>query len=548
MSITLFLLEQVMINPNHKVLHITFYAPAFCPHILFHWSTMSSIIEMANNVIWSPVLVYLCLAVGVYFTIRTRLLQIRQIPAMISSTFKGEKSADGVSSFQALAMSLAGRVGTGNIAGVATAIAFGGPGAVFWMWTVAFLGSSTSFIESTLGQIYKERDKVTGEYRGGPAYYFEKVYRHTKYAGLFKVYASIFAFATVLACGFFMPGVQANGIATGLQGAWPSVHPWMTATGITIFLAFIVVGGVKRIANFASVVVPVMAIVYIIGAIIVAILNIDQLGAVLNLIFSSAFGMHATFGAIVGSAVEWGVKRGIYSNEAGQGTGPHAAAAAEVKHPASQGLVQAMAVYIDTLFVCSATAFLILSTGMYRVYSGGAADTPVLAEGTGGLAADATVGPAFAQAGFDTLIQGAGPAFIAISLTFFAFTTIVAYYYMAETNLSYLTRNMNRQAAAVLLRLLQLLILVATVIGCVNSAGSAWALGDIGVGLMAWLNIVGILVIQKPALIALKDYERQQKQGVEPTFNPRELGIENADYWQVRHDTGVMNQVPPAQR
>lgn len=206
---------------------------------------------------------------------------------------------------------------------------------------------------------------------------------------MFKIYASLFAFATVAACGFFLPGVQANGIASGLQGAWPAVHPWAAATGVTILLAFIVVGGVKRIANFASVVVPVMTIVYILGAIVVGFVNADQFFDVFSLIFSSAFGLNATFGAIVGTAVEWGVKRGIYSNEAGQGTGPHAAAAAEVKHPASQGFVQAMAVYIDTLFVCTATAFLILSTGMYRVYQDGSESGPVLAEGPGGLPAEA---------------------------------------------------------------------------------------------------------------------------------------------------------------
>ncbi|WP_346844159.1 alanine/glycine:cation symporter family protein [uncultured Rothia sp.] len=505
---------------------------------------MAFAIDWVNGIIWSPVLVYLCLIVGVFFTIRTRLLQIRKIPTMIRSTFKGDSTAEGVSSFQALAMSLAGRVGTGNIAGVATAIAFGGPGAVFWMWMVAFLGSSTSFVESTLGQIYKEKDKLTGEFRGGPAYYFEKAYKHTKYSGLFKVYASIFAFATVLACGIFLPGVQANGIATGLQGAWPSIHPWMAAVAVTICLAFIVVGGVKRIANFASVVVPVMAVLYIIGAIIVAFVNIDQVVPVFSLIFSSAFGTHAAFGAILGTAIEWGVKRGIYSNEAGQGTGPHAAAAAEVKHPASQGFVQAMAVYIDTLFVCTATAFLIISTGMYRVYSGGSEDSPVLAEGSGNLPDNAVVGPAFAQNAFDTVFSGFGPMFIAISLVFFAFTTIIAYYYMAETNLRYLTRNFrNLEIQRAAIRGLQFVILIATVMGCVNSAGSAWALGDIGVGLMAWLNIIGILFLRRPALAVLRDYEEQQKQGLEPTFNPEALEIYNADFWQIRHDTGMMQQV-----
>lgn len=498
---------------------------------------MSEFIDTINGLIWSQPLIYLCLGAGVFFTIRTRMLQIRQIPAMLRATFGGKASPDGVSSFQALTMSLAGRVGTGNIAGVATAIAFGGPGAVFWMWAVAFLGASTSFVESTLGQIYKERDRRTNEYRGGPAYYFEKAFAHTKAAGLFKVYASIFAFVTVLACGFFLPGVQAKGIADSMEGAWPTVHPWMTAVGLTIMLAFIVVGGVKRIAHFASIVVPIMAVLYILLAIIVVFVNVDMLGDVIGMIFGSAFGAHATFGAILGTAIEWGVKRGIYSNEAGQGTGPHAAAAAEVKHPASQGFVQAMAVYIDTLFVCSATAFLILSTGMYRVYEGGTEDSPVLAEGPGHLAENATVGPAFAQHSFDTLLPGLGPAFIAISLAFFAFTTIIAYYYMAETNLSYLTRKIDSplfdRAAK---RGLQLLILIAAVVGAVGTSGSAWALGDIGVGLMAWLNIVGILVVQQPAFKTLRDYERQHKEGLDPVFDPGRLGIPNAGFWSGRMD------------
>ncbi len=496
---------------------------------------MSDVIEAVNGVIWSPVLVYLCLAAGLYFTVRTRFVQIRQVPAMVRALKGGGGSADGVSSFQALAMSLAGRVGTGNIAGVATAIAFGGPGAVFWMWIVAFLGASTSFIECTLGQLYKEKDPRTGEYRGGPAYYFEKAYRHTRAAGFFKVYAAVFALCTVLATGLFLPGVQAQGMASAITGAWPSVEPWATALGVTILLAFIVIGGVKRIAAFASIVVPFMAVLYILLALIVLFVNADRIGEVFSLILSSAFGTHAAFGAILGTAVEWGVKRGIYSNEAGQGTGPHAAAAAEVPHPAKQGFVQAFAVYIDTLFVCSATAFLILSTGMYRVFEGASAKGRVLFEGRGDLPSAAEVGPSFAQHGFNTLLPGAGAAFIAVSLAFFAFTTIVAYYYMAETNLAYLTRRLKSPfTARVLVRALQLMIVLACAVGAIGTSGTAWTLGDIGVGLMAWINIVGILFLQRPALAALKDYERQQREGAEPVFDPAACDIPNCDFWEKR--------------
>lgn len=507
---------------------------------------MDAFISGLNDIVWSPALVYLCLGAGVFFTIRTRLVQLRQLPQIFKQMFTGQASEKGVSSFQALAMSLAGRVGTGNIAGVATAIAFGGPGAVFWMWMVAFLGASTSFIESTLGQIYKELDRDTGEYRGGPAYYIERAYKHTKAKGLFKVYAMVFAFVTVFAMSFLLPGVQANGIANATKTAW-GWDPWLTAVIITIMLAFIIVGGIKRIATFASMVVPFMAILYILGAIVVVFVNWEAIPGVISMVFSSAFGMEATFGAIIGTAVEWGVKRGIYSNEAGQGTGPHAAAAAEVSHPAKQGLVQAGSVYIDTLFVCSATAFMILSTGMYTVFRPEDGET-VLADGSAGMNfSPDDVGPAFAQGGFDTVLPGFGASFIAVSLAFFAFTTIVAYYYMAETNLSYLMRGLHKQGLRmVLLRVLQLLILVAAVVGSINSSGSAWALGDIGVGLMAWLNIIAILIIQQPAMKVLRDFEKQKKAGVDPVFDSKALGIPNADLWEPGHPAHPANRMAQA--
>lgn len=499
---------------------------------------MTEFLATINDYIWSNALVYLCLAAGVYFSIRSRFVQVRQVPEMIRQMRQGETSPSGVSSFQALTMSLSGRVGTGNIAGVATAIAFGGPGALFWMWAVAFLGASTSFVESTLGQIYKTRDRLTGEYRGGPAYYFSKAMAHTRAAPVFKVYGFIFAAVTVLACGLLLPSVQSNSMASAMHQAW-GVSEWAVAVGTVIVLAFVIIGGVKRIAAFASIVVPFMAVVYIAVALVIVIANAGELPSVIRLIFSSAFGLDSAFGAIIGSAVMWGVKRGVYSNEAGQGTGPHSAAAAEVSHPAKQGLVQAFAVYVDTLFICTATGFLILSTGAYRVFDGESATGPVLAEG-GVLPADAAVGPAFAQVGFDTLWSGAGASFVAISLAFFCLTTIIAYYYMAETNLRFMLGKyattplplIRNTLGSNLTLLLQALILVSVAVGAVSTATDAWTLGDIGVGLMAWLNIIGIIILQQPAYKALRDFERQQKAGLDPVFDPLALNIPGATFWE----------------
>ncbi|UVY85017.1 alanine:cation symporter family protein [Brachybacterium sp. NBEC-018] len=490
-----------------------------------------NLITGANNLVWSLPLVGLLLITGLYFSLRTVFLQVRCIPDMLAQLKKGESSPDGTSSFQSLMMSLAGRVGMGNIGGVATAIALGGPGAVFWMWLIAFLGAATSFIECTLGQIYKEKDKDTGEYRGGPSYYIEKAYKHTTAAPFFKVYAIVFAIVTVFAMAFFLPGVQANGIASSIELAW-SLPTWVTGVLMAILLGVIVIGGVKRIAQFAVIVVPIMAILYILAAAIVFFINVDQIGHVFGLIFSSAFGGHAIFGAIIGKAIEMGVKRGLYSNEAGQGTGPHAAAAAEVSHPAKQGFAQSFAVYIDTLFVCTATAFLLISTNAFHVTD---PEGNVIYEGITDSSVEA--GPAFPQIGFDSVFPGFGPSFVALALLFFCFTTIVAYYYMAEVNLTYLMRWVpNRTVRRVLVHALQVLILIAIMIGSTSTSASAWALGDIGVGTMAWLNVVAILILQGPALKAFKDYQLQKKAGVDPQFDPRPLGIRNAEFWELRAD------------
>ena len=506
---------------------------------------MANFLDALNSIIWSPALVFLCLGAGVYFTVITRGLQVRCLPDMLRQISKGEKSDDGVSSFQSLMVSLSGRVGVGNIAGVSTAIAFGGPGAVFWMWAVALLGSSTSFIECTLAQIYKEKDQDTGEYRGGPAYYIEKAYKHTKAAPFMMVYGILFAIAMILATSYFLPGIQANAVAAAADTAWGINSTW-AAVVLAGILAIIIIGGVKRIANFATLVVPFMAVIYIGISIVVMLINYSQIPEVFGLIFKSAFNLEAGFSGMLGVAIMWGVKRGIYSNEAGQGTGPQSAAAAEVSHPAKQGFVQSFAVYIDTLFVCSATAFMIISTDMYTVFRGESEDGEVVYQGS--LPDDVAVGPGFVQSGLDSVFSGWGPTFIAVSIAFFAFTTVLAYYYMSEVNLTYFNRWVkSRPIRRGLVWALRILIIVSVIVGATTTPGSAWALGDIGVGTTAWLNIIAILFLQVPALKVLKDYEKQKKAGKEPEFDPEAVGIKNADFWVDRKNARAAAQVAGSQ-
>ena len=478
---------------------------------------MENLVSILNGIIWSNALIVLCLGTGLYFSVRTRFLQVRHFKEMFRLLFDGKSTDSGVSSFQALSMSLAGRVGTGNIAGVATAIAFGGPGAMFWMWLVAFLGASTAFIEATLAQIYKE--KHLGQLRGGPAFYIER--------GLgVKWFGVLFAVVSVISAGVLLPGVQANSVADGIKNAF-NLDTWITGTGVVLIFAAIVFGGVKRIAKFTEYVVPFMAIGYIVIALLIIIVDIKHLPDVILLVFKSAFNMEAGFGAVFGLAVQWGVKRGIYSNEAGQGTAPHIAAAANVSHPVKQGLVQSFSVYIDTLLVCSATGFMLLMTGKYNVYNP-AFGTDEASEFLYTGAQNIAVGPGFTQSAMDTIFPGFGSYFVAIALFFFAFTTILAYYYIAETNISYLTRKFESPVFNYILKIIMMLVIMY---GSVNQAKLAWEIGDIGVGLMAWFNIIAILLLQKPALAALKDYEKQKKQGKDPLFNPEDIGVINAHIW-----------------
>ncbi|GAA5646349.1 alanine/glycine:cation symporter family protein [Vibrio proteolyticus] len=491
---------------------------------------MQSFVDFLNGIIWSPALIYLCLGAGLFYSIMTRFVQIRHFFEMWRLLFSGKSSTKGISSFQALAVSLSGRVGTGNIAGVAAAIGFGGPGAVFWMWVVAFFGAATAYAESTLAQIYKEEDE--GEFRGGPAYYIEKAMGQ-------KWYAWVFAIATIFACGVLLPGVQSNSIGNAVEAAFGSgpmidtaigtfsFAKILTGTVVSVILAFIIFGGVKRIANFTQIVVPFMALAYIVTAFVIILLNIGEVPRIVGMIIGDAFTPMAGIGAAIG----WGVKRGVYSNEAGQGTGPHAAAAASVDHPAQQGLVQSFSIYIDTLLVCSATAFMILITGAYNVAG---PEGSFLVQN---IAADISAnGPVFTQMAIETALPGVGKPFIAVALFFFAFTTILAYYYIAETNIAYIRRTFKVNG---MMFVLKLIIISAVFYGTVKTANLAWAMGDVGVGLMAWLNIVGILIIffmSKPALKALLDYEEQQKRGVTDfLFNPVQLGIKGATYWEEKY-------------
>lgn len=478
---------------------------------------MEGFINGLNGIVWHNSLVYLCLGAGLFFTIVTKGAQMRLIKEMIRLLFDKGDSKEGVSSFEAVCMAVSGRVGTGNIAGVATAIALGGPGSIFWLWVISLLGGASSFIESTLGQLYKE--EVRGEYRGGPSYYFKR--------GLFgkgsAVYGGTFAVATLLAMGIFLPGVQSNTIAISVQNAF-GVSTRISGLVIVAVLAAIIIGGAKRIGKFAGVVVPFMAVAYILVAMIILITNVGEIVPSLKLIVVSAFGGgEAALGGMVGAAISWGVKRGIYSNEAGQGTGPASAAAAEVNHPAKQGLVQAFSIYIDSIFVCTATALMIIITGAYKVF-----DSTGNAIYSGDMATEAmtvsSIGPLNTSAAIDAGI-GFGAYVVAISIIFFAFTTILAYFWNGDTCLVYFTDGKNKMAE----NIFKLFYLGSTFYGTTTTGGMAWTLGDIGVGLMAWINIVGILLMYKPAVVCLQDYELRMKEGRtdDKDFNPVALGIMN---------------------
>lgn len=469
-------------------------------------------LEKISGVLWAP-LVYILLALGVFLTLATKGLQVRRLPEMLrilkQSISEKTEGAAGISSFQAFTLTLSSRIGVGNVAGIATAVAYGGPGALFWMATVAFLGGTTAFVESTLAQIYKQ--KVNGEYRGGIPYYVEKGLGSKKLAvGVALVAISLYA--------IFAPGIQSNTIASSFQTAF-DFSPIYTGLGVVVVLGYIVFGNRDRIVKYVECIVPFMATSYILMAIAILACNVEAIPEAIRLIVSSAFGSDAVFGGLVGSSIAWGVKRAIMANGAGMGEGTFGAGAAEVSHPAKQGFVQCFSIYIDTLLVCMSTGVMIVVTGKFNVF------------GTDGTlirnVIDSPPGAGFTLAAINSSFPSVGAVFLAVTIACFAFTTMVAYYYICETNMYYVLKKTNKPALFVV----KIIFLSMVFFGAIKPAAFAWALADVGYGVIAWINIICLTLLMGPALRTMQDYDRQLKAGKEPVFDPVKLRIKNADFW-----------------
>ncbi len=463
-----------------------------------------AVINPVTDFVWGYILTYLLLGAGLVFTVATRFLQFRLFGHMARLVFdKVGETGKGVSSFQALATSLAARIGTGNLAGVALALFVGGPGAIFWMWMTALVGITTTFIECTLGQVYKVQHG-DGIYRGGPAYYIERALGA-------RWMSIIFAVFLIIAYGFAFCGAQANTIAQGLNGGF-GIPNWVTAIGLVVLAGLVVYGGLKSIARTAELIVPVMAVGYLLVALWIMLANASEVPAMLALIVKSAFGYGPVAGGAAGYAVAAalrnGVQRGLFSNEAGMGSTPNAAATAEVKHPATQGLVQAFGVVIDTLVICTCTAVVILLSGVYDQM------LDAHAQGASLQGIKLTQDAMFDHLGLF------GQYFIGVAILFFAYSSILANFAYTEINVEYLFKKNGRRAITIL----RPFILAMVAIGSVASLDFVWHFADLAMGLMATTNLVAILLLFPIALRVLRDYERQRAGGtLRPVFNKRVL-------------------------
>ena len=455
---------------------------------------MTDLINFINNILWGSVLIYLLIGAGIYFTIRTRFIQLRHFTHMFSVLKNSNKSdSSGISSFQALCTTLAARVGTGNLTGVAIALTAGGPGAIFWMWVVAFIGMATSFIESTLAQLYKTKDDQ-GNYRGGPAYYMEK--------GLgMRWMGVLFSMFLILAFGLVFNAVQANSIAQASAAAF-NFNPLYVGIGLVLLSGTVIFGGIRSIARVAEWVVPVMAAAYLLLAFWVLAMNIEQLPAILLLIVKSAFGLQeAAAGAVgygISQAMTQGVQRGLFSNEAGMGSAPNAAASASPypPHPASQGYVQMLGVFVDTLVICSATAAIILASGVM--------DNP-----TGEIS-----GIELTQRALSSAVGSWGSPFVALAIFFFAFTSIIANYAYAENNLIFLEHNHPARLA-----IFRCVALGMVMFGALAELPLVWKMADTAMALMAITNLTASLLLSRVAFKLARDYNRQRALGKLPTFD-----------------------------
>ena len=461
---------------------------------------MNELITQINDAIWGYVLIAALIICGIWFTWKTRGVQFRMVGEMIrlltdsatsgtGSLSDKDKNHKHISSFQAFAVSVATRVGTGNLAGVATAIAIGGPGAVFWMWVIALIGSATAFIESTLGQLYKQRHKDS--FIGGPAYYIEKGL-HCKWM------AYLFAVLITITFGLSYNSIQSNTICGAMQEAF-GWNPLIVGGILSIVALIIIFGGLHRIANVSAVLVPLMAIGYFVLVLVIIIMNIGLIPHVLKVILTSAFGLEQGVGGAIGATIMNGVKRGLFSNEAGEGSAPNVAAAATVSHPVKQGLIQALGVFTDTLLVCSCTAFMILISGLYN--------TPELN------------GIALTQAALNSEIGAIGPTFIAIAILLFAFSSIIGNYYYGEANIRFMTSS---NTVLTVYRVFSGGVLV--MFGAMASLEIVWNLGDLCMALLTACNLVAIISLGKYAFRLLEDYRQQKRRGIkEPVCHRGQL-------------------------
>ena len=463
---------------------------------------LSDLISFGNTYIGTYLLIILLLIAGFYFTFKTQFVQFRMIKEMIKllGDGVGKSSKDGkVSSFQAFCISTASRVGTGNIAGVALAIAVGGPGSVFWMWIIALIGGASSFVESTLAQIYKVKD-ASGAYRGGPAYYIEK--------GLNKRWLGLlFSILITITFGFVFNAVQANTITEAFQTAFGMDKLFMGII-LAIVTAAVIFGGVQRIAKVSEIIVPVLAVAYVLVALLVIALNITKIPAMISLIVSNAFDFSSFASGAFGVMFIQGVKRGLFSNEAGMGSAPNAAATAEVNHPVQQGLIQTLGVFTDTILICSCTAFVILLSGIY-------ADSDL-------------TGIQLTQAALTSQIGVIGNYFVAFCILLFAFSSIIGNYYYGESNIEFMS------AKKFWLVAYRIIVVGMIIFGSLTKVAIVWDLADSFMSFMAIVNLIAILLLGKFAFKALKNYTDQKKQGVKnPIFKASDIeGLTNVDEWK----------------
>jgi AGCS family alanine or glycine:cation symporter len=461
---------------------------------------MNELITQINDAIWGYVLIGVLIICGIWFTWKTKGVQFRMVGEMLrlladsatsgtDSLSDKDKNHKHISSFQAFAVSVATRVGTGNLAGVATAIAIGGPGAVFWMWVIALIGSATAFIESTLGQLYKQRQKDS--FVGGPAYYIKRGLHCNWMAYLFAVLITI-------TFGLSYNSIQSNTICGAMYEAF-GWNPLLVGSILSVVALIIIFGGLQRIANVSAVMVPLMAIGYFVLVMVIIIMNIEHIPHVLKVIITNAFGLEQGVGGTIGATIMNGVKRGLFSNEAGEGSAPNVAAAATVSHPVKQGLIQALGVFTDTLLVCSCTAFMILISGLYS--------TPELN------------GIALTQAALNSEIGAFGPTFIAIAILLFAFSSIIGNYYYGEANIRFMTSS---NAVLTVYRVFSGGVLV--MFGAMASLEIVWNLGDLCMAMLTACNLVAIVRLGKYAFKLLEDYRQQKRSGIkEPTFHRSQM-------------------------